>query len=136
MRAHIAAIKALIPSAYTVYFVDVPDAPTYPYVLLWTSAGSPGVEANMCGANLDIDAVVGVTHVATSPDGVLAATAKTRPALQPGGRIKRLAVPDRAAWIEFYDAQNVQVDRDVTLPSSNRHPAYAVDLYRLTSTPA
>ena len=135
MKAHIDAIKALIPTAYKVYFVDVPEAPVYPYVLLWTSAGSPGVEANLCGANADIDAVVGVTHVATSPDGVLAATSKTRAALQPNGRIKSLAVAGRAAWLKRYDAQAVQVDRDVTLPAPNRHPAFAVDLYRLTSTP-
>lgn len=136
MRAHIAAIKALIPSAYTVYFVDVPSAPTYPYVLLWTSAGSPGLEVSACGTNLDIDAVVGVTHVATNPDAALIVTSKVRAALQPNGRILPLTVAGRAAWLKFYDAQNVQVDRDVTLPGTNSHPAYAVDMYRLTSTPA
>lgn len=136
MRSHIDAIKALIPPAYKVYFVDVPEAPTYPYVLLWTSAGAPGLEESVCGTNADLDAVVGVTHVAVSPEAILAVVPKVRGALQPGDRIKRLNVAGRAAWLKRYDAQTVQVDRDVTLPAPNRHPAYAVDLYRLTSTPA
>src|SRR5690606_29047775 len=71
VRAHVAAIKALIPAPYTVYFVDVPAAPVYPYVLLWTSAGAPGLEASLCGTNVDLDAIVGVTHVAASTDSIL-----------------------------------------------------------------
>lgn len=135
MRAHISAIRALIPAAYATYFVDVPDAPTYPYVLLWTSAGAPGLETPVCDTNRDLDAVLGVTHVATTPDGALIATERTRAVLQPGGGILRLSVPGRAAWLKRFDSRDVQVDRDVTLPASNRHPAFAVDLYRLTSTP-
>lgn len=136
MKAHVAAIKALIPAPYTFYFVDVPAAPVYPYVLLWTSAGAPGLEVPLCGTNLDLDAIVGVTHVAASTDSILTVAAKVRAALQPAGQILSLSVPGRAAWLKFYDAQTVQVDRDVTLPAPNRHPAYAVDMYRLTSTPA
>lgn len=135
MRSHIGTIKALIPAPYVPYFVDVPDAPTYPYVLLWTSAGAPGLETSLCGTNRDLDAVLGVTHVATSPEGALIATERVRGALQPGGDILRLNVPGRAAWLKRFDSRDVQVDRDVTLPASNRHPAFAVDLYRLTSTP-
>src|SRR5690606_26571539 len=135
VRAHVAAIKALIPAPYVTYFVDVPEAPTYPYVLLWTSAGAPGIETSLCDANRDLDASLGVTHVATSPEGALITTERIRGALQPGGGILRLNVPGRAAWLKRFDSRDVQVDRDVTLPAPNRHPAFAVDLYRLTSTP-
>lgn len=135
MRSHIAAIRALIPTAYATYFVDVPEAPTYPYVLLWTSAGAPGIETPVCDTNRDLDAVIGITHVATTPDGALIATEQTRRVLQPGGGILRLNVPGRAAWLKRFDSRDVQVDRDVTLPASNRRPSFAVDLYRLTSAP-
>lgn len=134
MIEHVEAIKDLIP--YTTYFVDVPTNPTYPYVLVWTSAGSPGTEPAVCGPGEDIDAVVGLTHVAGTPEGALIVAHATRAVMKPTVGPLRLDVPGHAAWLTFFDSQNVQVDRDVTIPSTNRHPAFVVDLYRLTSTPA
>ena len=134
MKAHIDAISALVP--YPTYFVDVPSSPTYPYVLLWSSAGAPGREFVLAGVNEDIDEPIGVTAVAATPSGVLTMQKAIRAVLNPGGALLGLVVPGRAASIRLYDSRPIDVDREVSIPSSNRHPALGVDMYRITSTPA
>ena len=136
MRAHIDAIRALIPSTFTTYFVDVPTAPTYPYVLIWSSAGTPGMEQALTDERTDIDTQIGATMAAGTPEGVLIVQSAVRAVLMPGGKPKSLTVPGRVAVLRLEDSRPIAVDRDVTIPTTNRFPAYGVDLYRLISTPA
>lgn len=136
MREHVTALKAaLAPLGYPVHFVDVVGEPAYPYVLLWTSAGTPSTELPLCDT-ADIDDTVGVTGVGLSPEAVLAVLSRVRGVLSPSGRPVPLTVPGRAAWTRLRDSRTVQADRDVTVTGTNRHPFYGVDLYRLVSTPA
>lgn len=135
MKAHIDAMRACIPSGYETFWVDVPGTPTYPYVLFWASSGNPGSEVPICGPMDDLEALVGVTVVAANPDAVLYMQGIVRDALSPGGRRTRLDVAGRSASLKLSDSRTVQVDRDVTLPGTNRHPAYGVDMYDLHSTP-
>lgn len=131
MRAHIDAIKANLATAgHPVYFVAAPPSPVFPYFLVWSSAGDPATEVDVTGTSSDLDTVVGVTAVAGSPDGVLIMQALARAALS-----APLQVVGRLCWLSLFDSQNVQVDRDVTLPGSTQHPAFGVDLYRLQSVP-
>jgi len=133
VRAHIDAIvTVLAPLGHEVHFVDVPDVPAYPYILLWSSAGVPGREVPLCDQHTDLDTQLGVTMVAATPLGVLRLAGLVRPILDGAP----LTVPDRSARLDLVDSRDVQVDRDVTLPQPDRHPAYGVDLYRLRSTPA
>lgn len=134
MIAEVAAIRALIP--YTTYFVDVPTTPAYPYVLVWSGSGAPGVEQDVTDARTDIDTMVGVTAVAGTADGVLIVQAAVRAVLCPAGQPKSLTVPSRTAVLRLFDSQPVTVDTDVTITATGRHPAYGVDLYRLISVPA
>lgn len=132
MLAHITAIKALLaPLGYAVYYVDVPEAPTLPYVLLWGTGGVAGPERPLSGP-ADLTDRLGVTCVAGTPDGVLIVTGRVRGALDGA----RPTVVGRSVWLNLWDARAVQVDREVTIPNTNRHPAYGVDLYALTSVPA
>lgn len=140
MLAHVRAIKALLaPLGYDVYFGDAVKRGTggmvvpltYPYLLLWTSAGLPGVEQAVDDVRLDIDGQVGVTAVATTADGVLIVQNRVRGVLAPGGRAVALTVPGRAAWLRLLDSRPVDIDRAITA-----HPAFSVDVYRLISTPA
>lgn len=132
MLAHIAAVKALLaPLGYAVYYVDVPEAPTLPYVLLWGTGGTPGPERPLSGPT-DLTDRLGVTCVAGTPEGVLIVAARVRGVLDGA----EPTVTGRRAWLHLWDSRAVQVDRDVTFPGTNRHPAYGVDLYRLTSAPA
>lgn len=133
MKAHIDAIRVLLePYGKPVHFVDVPEAPTYPYVLLWTSAGRM-VSDEVCGKLDDLNDILGVTIVGATPDAVLVATPRVRSYLMD----KQPQVANRHVQpLRLFDSQNVDVDTDVTVPATNRHPAFAVDLYRLISEPA
>jgi hypothetical protein len=131
MRAHIAAIEALLaPLGYETYYVDVPETPTIPYVLLWSSNGTTTEERPIgypAPADDDLTDLLGVTCVAGTAYGVLTLRAAVRGVLNDS----RPAVPGRYAELHLFDSQNTQVDRDVT-----PHVPYGVDLYRLTSVPA
>lgn len=131
MKAHIDAIKALItPLGYAVHYVDVPTAPAFPYVLLWGSGGTRSGEEALCGSS-DLTDRLGVTCVATTPEAALTVLNRVRGALDD----KHPTVTGRFVTLRLWDSRAVQVDRDVVMPGTNRHPAYAVDIYALTSVP-
>lgn len=133
MRAHIDAIMAMLaPLGHAVYFVDVPDLPAMPYILVWSSAGTPGREVPLCDERTDLDTQIGVTSVAATPLGALTLSASVRALLDGSEPV----TPGRSARLDLADSRPVDVDRQVTIPGSDRHPAYGVDLYRLRSTPA
>ena len=111
------------------YFVSVPEAPAFPYVLLWTSAGS--LEQNTLGGDRDLADRLGVTMVHTTANNVLVLADRVRAALVG-------FTPVSAAWAmeylrEPYDSRPVEYDRDVALPG-NGYPHFAVDMYRLHGT--
>lgn len=136
MIAHVAALKALLaPLGYPVHFTEAPAAPTMPYVLLWTSGGSPSLEASIVGETSTHDSSLGVTVVAGTPDGVLIVQERVRATLTPLG-VGTLTVPGRLAWLRLMDSRPVAVDPAVTITATGKHPAYGVDMYRLVSTPA
>lgn len=134
MKAHLASITALL-TPHTVYPTEAPAAPSMPYYLLWASGGTPGVEQAVDDVRLDIDAMVGVTTVATSDDGVRIAQAQARAILAPSGRAKVLTVTGRSAILRLADSRPVEVDTDVVYPGTGS-PFFGVDMYRLISTPA
>ena len=135
MDETVAAIKAALTAAgVTNYYVDAPSSRTYPYALVWSSAGRPDIEPALVESSAFSDDL-GVTVVAASPEGVLSVGERVRAALAPfdGGSG---VVAGRITYLHHYDSRPVQVDRDVTITATNRHPAYGVDMYRLVSTPA
>lgn len=140
MKAHIDALRARITTAtgYVTHYVQAPDTPTFPYVLVWGPSWNAGDEPVLCGANEDLNALVGLTAVAGTPDGVLIMHDAIRGALCPAGRMSELTVAGRSAWIVLQPGygQSVQVDREVTIPATGGHPAFGVEMYRLRSTPA
>lgn len=135
MRAHITAIGAALTSAsLKSYFVEAPSQPNIPYVLLWTGSGSPPVEDSIATRG-DFEATLGLTSVAGTPEGALIVQAAARAALAPFAS-GSTAVAGRIAWLTLEDSRAVQVDTDVTVTATGKHPAYGVDIYRLRSTPA
>lgn len=134
MIAELDAIKAAVTDAgLRVYFADAGLSPAYPYVLLWTGSGRPADEVSVARSGDFVDDL-GVTCVAGTPEGVLTVQAAVRDALAPFAA--GVATSGRLVWLSLYDSRAVQVDRDVTITSSGKHPAYGVDMYRLTSVPA
>lgn len=136
MKAHVAALKAALEVLYPTHYVDASGATGYPYLLLWSSPGTPGVEVALDDAQTDLDETFGITHVAATPEGVLTMTQRVRDVLTPRGRPGRLTVAGHSVWLRLDDSRPIDVDRDVVIPATGRHPAFGVDLYRLTSTPA
>lgn len=133
MRSIVEAIEARVKSTgLPVYLTDVPEgvSPTFPYVIVWFGTGKI-VPDDLGDTDLLADRI-GVTNVGVTPESVLSITARTRAVL-------RGWAPAPSAWhvqpLRIFDGQDVQPDRDVTLPDSNRHPYFGVDLYRLVAEP-
>ena len=136
MKSHIEVIESVLKArGYQTYFVDVPKDPTYPYVVLWSDAGLPSADS-LAGCEDILRGRIGVTSVAVEPLPVLAMQAEVRRLLAPSARRwKRLNVPGRAAFLRLFDTRTVDVDRQVTLTSANRHPSFGVDIFELDSQP-
>lgn len=141
MKAHIDGVKALLaPYGKDVYFADAAkyDAQgnvvplTFPYVLLWSGLGRLTSD-EFDGEQDDLNDLLGVTTVAATSDAALVAGARVRSYLLG----KQPSVDGRYVQpLHLHDSQTVEVDRDVTMPNTNRHPSFTVDLYRLISEPA
>ena len=130
MKAHIDAILQLLAPA-DAYYVDVPAGAGYPYFLVWSTAGQPGSAPELAAVG-DLEDLIGITSVDTTPANALV-TASAGRALLDGAHP---AVTGRQVTLTLVESQRVQVDRDYRIPGTNTHPAFAVDLYRLMSTPA
>lgn len=137
MKGHYDAIRARLESlGWPVHLIMAPRGSTPPFVVLWgPSSPTGGEDDRLEGARSDVDARIGVTCTAGTVDGVLIMQAQVRPALCPGDRTARLDVPGHSAWLTPFDSRGIQIDRDATLPGTESHPAFGVDLYQLRSTP-
>lgn len=123
------AVRArLEANGLRVYVVDVPERPAFPYVVLWAAAGTPSTEVALDGRFTDIDDTLGVTVTAGTPEGAFLLHEQVR-----GLLADWRATAPRYAPLRLVDSQAVQVDREVTIPDTDRHPAFAVDLYRVTT---
>lgn len=100
-----------------------------PFVSVWGDAGGPGSDLSV-GATTDAVVEVGVTFTAAllavanrmAADGVQALT----PCFRPSG----LQASGAYVELEFDAVYDAVVDRAVTLPESDSHPAYAVARFR------
>lgn len=131
MKTLIGSIKARISAetGATAYFVSVPESPSYPYVLLWTSAGS--LEQNTLGGDKDLADRLGVTMVDTTANNVLVLAPRVRAAL-----VGFTPASDTWAmeWLrEPYDSRPIEYDRDVNIPGRG-YPHFGVDMYYLNGT--
>ena len=131
MKALVDSLKAriLAETGATAHFVTVDKAPSYPYVLLWTSTGQ--LEQNTLGGDTDLSDRLGVTMVHTTANNVLVFAPMVRAALVGW-------TPTSDTWAmewfrEPYDSRPVAVDSDVALPHVGT-PHFAVDMYHLSGT--
>lgn len=134
MNEVVAALIAALAGAHPAYFTDVPDDRTFPYYLLWAPGGVPGADRPLSLDLDDISATLGVTSVAATPAGVLTAQADGRALIAPNGA-GELVTASWRVWLRLFDSRPVDVDRQETVAGTDLHPAFGVDLYRLTATP-
>lgn len=131
VAAHRAAVKALLAPCTIAGYPggQVPDDPPMPYWVLFMGTGIDD-DTKLCGDPDELTLRFMVTSVGLTDDSAVVVVDKTR-ALLLGVR------PVVAGWschkIRKVTDIPVRPDKDVTLPSSNLHPMYAVDSYELVS---
>lgn len=121
-------INTLKPLGYTVYDTDVPEQPEYPYIVVWGGHARPHLEQAVSGQIVGVDDLIRVTYAAALPEAARLAMSRARQLLQPGGFPSMIG----GYMFKLTDHQPVQVDRDESIIGTNRHPSFAVDVFRVT----
>ncbi len=131
IKAHAEAIQAaLAADEITSYWLDVPDnEPTYPYALLWGPLS--GLHEEQTSAIDDaFSTLVYITWVTEYAPALLEFVPRGQAALEAG-----ITVAGYGAELTYQRSEIADVDRTVTIPGTNRNPVFAVDVYRLDSSP-
>lgn len=121
----------LLPLDYEVYLIDVKEgvAPSYPYVLIWSSLGNVQ-SADLSGQQSFLDEPIAIDVVGLSPESCLRAGPLVRERLMGW-------TPVAEGWeiqeLRFSHASPIQPDRKITLPNANRHPYYSSDVFDLVA---
>ena len=145
MRAHLRAVAAALePLGYPVHLLhanppaetdDPHVVPRVPYLVLRGAWRSPD-DMPVCDATGYLDTSVYVTGTADTAEGALVVLDRVRNYLSPSLAATALVMQGRRAEVRWLRSEvPPQVDRDLRLPGSNRHPGFGVDSYRLTSAP-
>lgn len=124
-----AVLDLFVGFPHTLYDGQVPDAPTFPYAVLYISTPSEDA-TKLCGnsdvAEFDFQA----TSVGMTAESARIVADDVRTAVLD----KRLTVSGRnSGQVRHEYGQQVRVDRSVTIPEFALHPMYAVDGYRVPS---
>jgi len=133
IKEHYDAVKALLPSTVRVYMWNVPDAPAYPYVVLWGDLGdesSGGPDGDSLRDRQDVLSLrVRATYVGLTGDSMLITCRNARAALN-------RKIPVVSGWrpgpLRQASLMDGQTDTDVTLTGGG-HPVFAVDEFALVS---
>lgn len=135
MKAHLDAIRAELESLYTTHLFVAPSVSSQYLILSSPSWGGP-LEAPVASSSGSLDVDVRVKAVAGTPEGVAIMLGRVRALLGTDSEWVRLAVAGRSAHVRFVRSEFIDVDRDVTITNTDRHPGVGVDTYRLVSEPA
>jgi hypothetical protein len=134
MIAHLEAVQALLAPVRQTHLIEAVGTLTYPYFLVWPSTGAPGLDGAL-DLNADLSFLIGVTSVGENPTSAGRVASSGKQVLGPT-KFVPLTVTGRRASIKWEGFATANVDRDVTLPNTNRHPAFEAHLYRVESIPA
>ncbi|WP_136314316.1 DUF3168 domain-containing protein [Actinomyces procaprae] len=133
MADHIVAVEQILQAAgCRVHIGDVQERePPLPYVMLQASPGRP-VDVDVAQRQVELDETLQVTVVSSTPLNCLRDLADVRETLNGA----ELQVPGRRCFpLRLTGSVPVTVDREVTRADTRMPPAYAVDSWRLASTP-
>lgn len=133
IKEHYDAVKALLPPTVRVYMWNVPEAPTYPYVVLWGDLGEESSGGPDGDSLEDVPDVLSLrmraTYVGLTGDSLLIVARNARAALNRKTPAVTGWLPSKLRQAVLMDAQT---DTDVTLTGGG-HPIYAVDEFALVS---
>ncbi len=131
MKPTLDAIKALIPAPYAVDLWVAGDATGMPYVVLWAPSHSLDDEAAIAAGSA-FTAPLRLTVVAGTLEGVQIILDRLRPLLDG----QTVTVAGRHVVLTWVRSEALDLDQTVTIPTTNRHPAYGVETYTIHSQPA
>ena len=144
MRSHLNALAAhLAALGYPVHLyranppagADEDTVPPVPYLVL-RGAWDSGDEIPLSDATTTLDTEVRVTATATTAEGAGVVLDRVRGLMSPRSDWTRVPMEGRVVQVKRARAEiEPDVDMDLRLPGSNRHPGFGVDSYRLHSTP-
>lgn len=127
VQKHATAVKTLL-TALTIQDYDgaVPDLPTFPYFVLYTDTGIDD-KTKVCGESDQMTFRFQITSVGETADAARIVAGAVRAVVLDA----RPVVAGRASVNRIRKETGIPVreDKDVTIPSSNRHPLFAVDTY-------
>lgn len=130
---HFDAVRALIPSKYTVHDTDAGSDPVMPYIVLW-GGDFQRFSVDVAGSRVEVMGDIGVTCV-SSMAGAARQLQSTIAALLDGAVVN---VSGRTGFeLIEQDVRPIQVDREVQIPTGDggaRHPYFGVLTYRVEST--
>lgn len=136
MIEHLQAISARLASlGYATYLVYAPEVQPQYLVLSGPSWATPD-ELPLSTTSDDLTTDIRVKAVTGTPEGVGVMLTRIRELLSP--RLAETSVPmaGRDFRLRFERSEFLEVDTDLTITGTNRHPAVGVDTYRLVSQPA
>ena len=136
MIAELKAMQiALAPVGVPVHIGDA-TGEIPPFIVLWGTPGIGDRDETVSGPCGTWTAPCGVTCTGQDAEAALTLAESVRGILAPTMTPTALAgVTGRHAVLELTDARSVQVDRTVTLTSTNTHPAFVVLLLDIHSAP-
>lgn len=121
--------RLLAPLTYKIYDTDVHESsPKLPYIVLWGGNARPHEERPLTGRMVGVHDRLGVTTAAGTVAGARILHQRVRHILQPNG----FPIIVAGFTLTLDDHQPPQVDRDEVIASTGRHPAFAVDIFRVT----
>lgn len=123
--ALVQGVADLVPQQ--VYFVDVPEMPAFPYILLTVLDPFQDEDTAVSGVPDQLVDTLYVTMVHTTPGNAANLRQATRNLINPQGR----GVTVAGAWVKLAPLGNaVQPDLSAPkVPATDRHPYYSVDTY-------
>jgi len=131
---HLKAVQAELDSLGYPVAVGFAE-PGGQYAVLTAPAWGSPEEQQLAGGDQTLDIDVRVKAVTGTVDGVAIMLRDIRALLSPSLLPHRLPTDGWETWIRWERSEFVDVDESTTLPGTNRHPAFGVETYRLTSEP-
>jgi len=109
--------------------------PAVPYLVLRGAWDNPD-EVPVSDEHDELGTEVRVTATATTAEGAGVVLERVRGLLSPRGSWTVVPMAGRSVQVKRARAEvEPDVDMDLRLPNSNRHPGFGVDSYRLHSSP-
>jgi hypothetical protein len=111
------------------------ETPAVPFLVLG-GAWERGDELPVCDETDELDTELRITATASTVEGASIVLDRVRGHLSPRGSWTPVPMTGRHVAVKREQSgYEPQIDRDLRLPNTNRHPGTGVDLYRLVSTP-